>query len=927
MASSSRSSTPLSTSPRYLSSRIHDAVQVAPYLTHVIRHHGQVTLIPPENAGRIRKVKKKRPAAVRVENSSASLEMPRASTSRSRPNTPRPHSSSSVHHDRNDSRNGVHVVPSSYRAQDDLCIPDFPPPSFEEAMMATPSPRNSTLCSLVETQPSTGHHVPDAANRSVEQEHVLSPAAAAEQEVVPPSEEEQTPTSPGSSHSSLEESVDTGSRSLWEQDREAGYSLEERVQRELERRRLEDSLPRAPVMHIFKQAEELAMESAGKTSRQDSSEKNEADPTVGEGESTCQTLGISEAGNTSTPASRDNTHDDLREDLAPSTRFQSARNDEPSGADRFLRTSSKGKGKEKETVSGSSFNDISREPSPNWKPGESGFSRLREILNMPLRPQLTTPNTEPSENNIQPPITSDLYSTEPLLGPSTLQPTETEQSVTSSLHNSICTSTMTSTVSLASSPQHTPPIASISPLSTPPSTSSSPSRSSRPLPIPPPPAAPSSSEFPGRRPLPALSASVSVRERISVFEMLQSRPVPPPPPFRNTIRRPPPPVPGPSNIERARNTSHTPADDGDATPANGGIAWPQRNEANSLPRRRRTPPPVPPHRRRLGAAAPVQVNASSIPSLPPTFSTQPTESVACTPSALPFQGAPIESSRESPLNGAADAPGSCFTSDRLTVVEGNTNEDDVHLGASFSGAPLPPADALPHPVEMQPDEIPSVSDDNGIEEMRPQSVFTSEVFDSTGEGQDGAIDASRIPPSSDTPLDNTAIRSNEHFDDPQSTDNSTAISPDRVDDNNGPAQVRPLQPMFTGPTELDLLLARLDDPDFTYSGRSYDDLLLLEEIMGPAIETLNQQRVAFEDIPLGRIEVLRRRVTKDGRTKLKLALLGVVVDKCGICLVQFKGDAFACMLPCRHAFHENCLRLWMRRGQTCPLCRGTLCTS
>ncbi|OCB86621.1 hypothetical protein A7U60_g6300 [Sanghuangporus baumii] len=107
--------------------------------------------------------------------------------------------------------------------------------------------------------------------------------------------------------------------------------------------------------------------------------------------------------------------------------------------------------------------------------------------------------------------------------------------------------------------------------------------------------------------------------------------------------------------------------------------------------------------------------------------------------------------------------------------------------------------------------------------------------------------------------------------------------------------------MFTGPTELDLLLARLDDPDFTYSGRSYDDLLLLEEIMGPAIGTPNQQQVVLEDIPLGRVEVLRRRVTKDGRTKLKLALLGVVVDKCGICLVQFKGDAFACLLPCRHA--------------------------
>lgn len=40
--------------------RISGAVRVAPYLTHEIRHHGQVTLIPPDNAGRVRKEKEKK---------------------------------------------------------------------------------------------------------------------------------------------------------------------------------------------------------------------------------------------------------------------------------------------------------------------------------------------------------------------------------------------------------------------------------------------------------------------------------------------------------------------------------------------------------------------------------------------------------------------------------------------------------------------------------------------------------------------------------------------------------------------------------------------------------------------------------------------------------------------------------------------------
>ncbi|KAF8531150.1 hypothetical protein JB92DRAFT_250655 [Gautieria morchelliformis] len=33
---------------------------VAPYLTHVVTHHGQVTLVPPQNQGRLRKAEKPR---------------------------------------------------------------------------------------------------------------------------------------------------------------------------------------------------------------------------------------------------------------------------------------------------------------------------------------------------------------------------------------------------------------------------------------------------------------------------------------------------------------------------------------------------------------------------------------------------------------------------------------------------------------------------------------------------------------------------------------------------------------------------------------------------------------------------------------------------------------------------------------------------
>lgn len=73
---------------------------------------------------------------------------------------------------------------------------------------------------------------------------------------------------------------------------------------------------------------------------------------------------------------------------------------------------------------------------------------------------------------------------------------------------------------------------------------------------------------------------------------------------------------------------------------------------------------------------------------------------------------------------------------------------------------------------------------------------------------------------------------------------------------------------------------------------------------------------------LGDVEVERRRKTKDGRIKLKLILLDSPVDKCGICLTQFRGNNAARLGSiCRHAFHDKCLGRWLIRSKTCPMCR------
>ncbi|KAG7448595.1 uncharacterized protein BT62DRAFT_929682 [Guyanagaster necrorhizus] len=125
-------------------------------------------------------------------------------------------------------------------------------------------------------------------------------------------------------------------------------------------------------------------------------------------------------------------------------------------------------------------------------------------------------------------------------------------------------------------------------------------------------------------------------------------------------------------------------------------------------------------------------------------------------------------------------------------------------------------------------------------------------------------------------------------------------------------------------TDFDLLMASLERDDVA-DGSNYDTLLLVSEIMGPASATLTPSSPPLPTPKLGRVSVERRRVMKDGRVKLKLVLLERKVDRCGVCLAQFKeADRGALSSSCGHAFHEVCLRKWLMRSRTCPMCRETL---
>ena len=45
---------------------------------------------------------------------------------------------------------------------------------------------------------------------------------------------------------------------------------------------------------------------------------------------------------------------------------------------------------------------------------------------------------------------------------------------------------------------------------------------------------------------------------------------------------------------------------------------------------------------------------------------------------------------------------------------------------------------------------------------------------------------------------------------------------------------------------------------------------------------------------------------------------------CAVCLMEMMADELAVQLPCRHLFHEDCVRQWLKKQHTCPCCRTPL---
>lgn len=126
--------------------------------------------------------------------------------------------------------------------------------------------------------------------------------------------------------------------------------------------------------------------------------------------------------------------------------------------------------------------------------------------------------------------------------------------------------------------------------------------------------------------------------------------------------------------------------------------------------------------------------------------------------------------------------------------------------------------------------------------------------------------------------------------------------------------------------DLNVLISRIDSND----GGTYQQSLsvsgVIREGERPGTAGPHGRSDDSANVPLvGPVEVERRRKLKDGRVKLKLRVMGVSVEKCGICFMQFKEKEMGALTPkCRHSYHEKCLKTLLQRNPACPSCRAPL---
>lgn len=127
-------------------------------------------------------------------------------------------------------------------------------------------------------------------------------------------------------------------------------------------------------------------------------------------------------------------------------------------------------------------------------------------------------------------------------------------------------------------------------------------------------------------------------------------------------------------------------------------------------------------------------------------------------------------------------------------------------------------------------------------------------------------------------------------------------------------------------------LAALRDVEITQQqpseDRALDELMApIPDFAGPGTANVSRFREIIFTKPGSAVDGSDAHVSKARRPARGLAELLAdsprLPDSCAICLGDFAHGDKLRVLPCdgAHAFHERCLKLWLVRNPSCPMCR------
>ncbi|RDB27794.1 hypothetical protein Hypma_002152 [Hypsizygus marmoreus] len=843
------------------SHRVADAAHIAPYLTHALSHHGQVTLVPPDNAGRVRQANPKHTRSrPRQERNVRTEEDIRFNTG------PRPLRVTSGH--RGGRRIGRHD-----RARDegfnDEAYPDYPPPSFQEAI-STPPP---TTLVTVSAPPSV---IPSNIHTSVPP--VTSLASPAFNHQMPQPSDSRGATDCDVDSESSFEAIDPidAFESQPDTDLPSGSRLDERVRRDRKHRRgVEFPAP-------SDQQARGRSKGRGRAILDSDSEDilGETQPESPLDTTKRRHLSLSPL-RTLFPYRPMTVHDRaLSAHPSPSTSPYSSHSSFP-----FLSTTSLKMSMSTTSFSSSvkgegffsrkllSFKGKERANSDEsldaWEVVESQPTLLSAVESMG-DPSNDRKQRSPTKNDTTIPRQSVDHN-----HPVQAVPPDAEQRPTSQ--------NTQAPHPLSLRDRKAPPVPFVT----------RPVR--RPAPPPPPPVVPP--------PLGPILTSVRTRKVNS--------PSPPPPP----------PPPKPHALSPSPLSNET---------------WHSEDESTSILQRAVTTPlPSTP-------IDPTPQQAPTVPITPtPENPPQPVYQSPSIPDTFPNdERMPMQIS----FTNLADSigptmPGHLPDSVSLSTLV-SPEEFSPTARHHYPGRPLPRPPGTTRTLvdsTYAGNEDLQVNRDDYLRTICPEGLLIDLDDDSLPDNSAGNVE----PPSSTDgpdssqmiPVSATASASSVEF-----LGSTVDNSEQDVSTLETPTAQSPAPATYSEVTDLDVLVSRLDEGQ--QNGTNYDALLMLSEFIGPASTNRAASQTRHSPPPpspehttrtnpsipnvalLGNVEVERRRTTKDGRVKLKLMLLDASVDRCGICLMQFRNGELARLgTACRHAFHEKCLGRWLVRSKTCPMCR------